>query len=521
MSKLDVLARLARGPWFAAATPALCLAAYVGFGRFGLLAVAIVLPLAILACVGRVSFLERRNPTLDPATGLPFRLGAVLRLEEEISQDTNSRRSVAALAVGIEDFQTLTERHGDLVTQKILQDAAERLKISTRQWDAVVRLEGPRFAIALTRLRRADLEVMIEIAARVQRALSEPYVMDGAKLFLATSVGICLPPIAPNENGEGIVTGAERALEDAMRLGGGAIRRYSEDMRRRDVTRIALQRDAIEALKDGRIRPWFQPQISTDTGEVTGMEALARWEEPDIGLISPAEFLPALEAEGLLDRLGEVMLAASLDALKAWDKAGLKVPSVGVNVSEPELRNPKFCDQVRWELDRLDVAAERLTIEVLESVTSNSSDDVVSRNLSALSKLGCKIDLDDFGTGNASLSSIRRFGVHRLKIDRSYISEVDTDSDQQAMVAAIVTMAEQLQLETLAEGVETLGEHAMAAQLGCLYVQGFVVSRPMPVAACTDWLFEQKSKRLSAVPPDIAAGLATPRTPKAGKGKSA
>ena len=188
------------------------------------------------------------------------------------------------------------------------------------------------------------------------------------------------------------------------------------------------------------------------------------------------------------------MLTRSLSALRSWDDAGLDIPCVGVNFSSDELRNPKLIDKVKWELDRYDLAPHRLSVEVLETVVAASPEDVVSRNVNGLAKLGCRIDLDDFGTGHASISSIRRFAVQRIKIDRSFVMKVDRDPEQQRMVAAILTMAERLGLETLAEGVETPGEHAMLAQLGCGHVQGFGLGRPMAFEATEPWVRDHVSK---------------------------
>jgi EAL domain-containing protein (putative c-di-GMP-specific phosphodiesterase class I) len=259
--------------------------------------------------------------------------------------------------------------------------------------------------------------------------------------------------------------------------------------------------EAAAALDSGDILPHFQPQISTDTGRITGFEALARWTHPERGTIAPADFLPVLENAGKLARLGEVMLNRSLAALRAWDDAGLDVPTVAVNFSSDELRNPKLIDKVKWELDRYELDPSRLSIEVLETVVAASPEDVVSRGLA---RLGCRIDLDDFGTGHASISSIRRFAVGRIKIDRSFVMKVDRDAEQQRMVAAILTMAERLGLETLAEGVETPGEHTMLAQLGCDHVQGFGIGRPMPFDISEDWLRKHSARMAEA--PRISRG---------------
>jgi diguanylate cyclase len=173
---------------------------------------------------------------------------------------------------------------------------------------------------------------------------------------------------------------------------------------------------------------------------------------------------------------------------------------VAVNFSPDELRNPKLFDKIRWELDRFDLAPERLTIEVLEDVVAKSDDDTTTRNIAALSRIGCGIDLDDFGTGHASISNIRRFDVNRIKIDRSFITHVDTDRDQQNMVAAILTMAERLGLATLGEGVESHGEHAMLAQLGCGHVQGYSIAKPMPLEETNSWITEY-NQRIAKAPP--------------------
>ena len=221
---------------------------------------------------------------------------------------------------------------------------------------------------------------------------------------------------------------------------------------------------------------------------------MARWNHAERGLVSPAEFLPAVEQAGLLARLGERMLHHALTSLKTWDRAGFEVPTIGVNFSPDELRNPKLVDKVRWELDKFEVKPERLAIEILESVVATSDDDAVTRNISALAELGCGIDLDDFGTGHASISSIRRFSVNRIKIDRSFVMKVDEDPEQQRMIAAILMMAERLDLETLAEGVETVGEHTILSQLGCDHVQGFGIARPMPFDQTLSWLERHNQK---------------------------
>ncbi len=387
-----------------------------------------------------------------------------------------------------------------------MQQLAGRLRSALRSRDTVSRIEENLFAVCLAPVRQLDLGNMLHMAARLQIALEQPIAVDGATAYVTASVGLALDTGLKNtgtqeRTGPALLNSATIALAEARRHGPSATRAFSREMERpaAPCSRTLLL-EAAEALENGQIQPWFQPQISTDTGRVSGFEALARWCHPDRGLISPAEFLPALQQGARMERLGEVILYNALAAVKHWDAEGLDVPHVGVNFSPEELRNPGLVQKIEWELDRFDLTADRLSVEILETVVASSPDDTMVRNIAGLSRLGCQIDLDDFGTGHASISSIRRFDVQRLKIDRSFVMKVDRDPEQQRMVSAILTMAEQLGLATLAEGVETAGEHAMLAQLGCAHVQGFGIGRPMPLDQTADWTRAHLAK-LAAPPP--------------------
>jgi len=189
-----------------------------------------------------------------------------------------------------------------------------------------------------------------------------------------------------------------------------------------------------------------------------------------------------------------VMLYQSLAALQAWDKAGLKVPQVGVNFSDTEFANPGLADKISWELDRFELDHSRLAVEILENVIASASEDVTLHNIKALARLGCQIDLDDFGTGNASITTLKRFPVGRIKIDRSFVTRIDEDKEQRDMAAAILTLADKLNLETLAEGVETMGELATLTRMGCGHVQGFGLAKPMPLEETIPWLTRHQAK---------------------------
>jgi EAL domain-containing protein (putative c-di-GMP-specific phosphodiesterase class I) len=323
--------------------------------------------------------------------------------------------------------------------------------------------------------------------------------IDGLVIYVTAGIGFCQFSRAPGHSPEAWADAATTAMREALRNGPAAIRAFSAKMQLDVQQHNTLREGVAQALELGQFQAWYQPQISTDTGEITGFEALARWNHPTRGIINPAEFLPAIEEAGLLERLAEVMMYHSFAALKAWDSAGVNIPQIGVNFAGSELSNPRLIEKIEWELDRFGLTPERLAVEVLETVVASAPDDMITRNINALGKLGCRIDLDDFGTGHASIASIKRFSVSRIKIDRSFVTKADRDQEQQRMISAILTMAERLGIETLAEGVETVGEHVLLAQLGCDHVQGYGIARPMPFEQTLDWVSRHTSK-LADVP---------------------
>lgn len=484
---------LVTGPQALAFMPAMALAAFWIGGEAWLIIVALALPL-IIALASRGADGSVAPSERDPSPPEESMDALNRALEAAMSGATRTGRSTGCIMLAVDDLRDLLDRHGLGATETIMLRLAARITSSLREGDRVVRLPGGEFGIAIAPMRHLDLESAIQMAGRLQLSVEEPLSLDATTVYLSCSVGFCLASRNPGSGSSDLLDAARAALSDAQQNGPSAIRAFNERMRVSRARESLLADEAAAALEAGLIVPWFQPQISTDTGLITGFEALARWQHPERGLISPTEFLPVLEQSGQLERLGEVMLYHALTALRSWDAAGLDIPRVGVNFANEELHNPKLLDKIRWELDRFNLPASRLSVEVLETVVAAAPDDTVSRNINGLAKLGCVIDLDDFGTGHASISSIRRFAVARIKIDRSFVLKVDRDPEQQRIVNAILTMADRLDLDTLAEGVETLGEHAMLAQLGCGHVQGFGIARPMPFDQTADWIRNHNTK---------------------------
>ena len=482
------------GPQALAFVPAACLAAFWLGGEVALLLTALGLPLAFAAAgIGGGRLHTATSRGTRPCGLVP---NDVFKSEMQILyQDARSAGSNAAcIAIALDDFAELQDVHGQAAANHVALQFADRILAVIRTQDIFTHIDRDRFLIGLQPSPHLDLEACIQMCGRVQNAIEEPVLLSGTSVYLSCSAGFCLHSDLQSVDTADWIEAAYTALSEAQRNGPSTIRAYSAETRRRSLVRAHLRRDFEAALDHGEIRPWFQPQVSTDTGKITGFEALARWEHPSKGVLGPQVFLPFAEQAELMERFGQMMRHHAFEAMQNWDRAGLVVPRIGINFSSDELRNPGLVDRLKWELDQFDLTPDRLAVEVLETVFSRRPDDVITRNVTSLAALGCCIDLDDFGTGHASIASIKRFDVSRIKIDRSFVTKADQDPSQQQLVSAILTMAERLNLETLAEGIETTGEHALMAQLGSDHVQGFCIAKPMPYEQTQDWIIAHRAK---------------------------
>ncbi len=474
------------GSHMLAFVPILTLGAYWAAGELALIATAMSLPIA-LALAGGFKERPTQGSVVDPMTGLILRDALIDWADSAMPDSKTKGVQVAVIGMNIDDLDTIEERFGRSMRDTVLREACERLRDLLRDDDVLARM-GDGFALGLANVKAPETETLMQVAQRLQSVFAEPFSEGPTRTYCTLSMGIAAETHVQSQSGANIVAGAQRACELATLSGTGSIRIYSEGLSSDRAHDRDVARELSNALETGEIFAWFQPQIRTETGEVIGFEALARWDHPERGLISPASFLPDIEKSGLSQRLAEVILKQSLTALNAWDAAGFVVDTVSVNFSSEELRNPRLPDYIRWELDRHGLRPDRLVVEVLESVASDSSEDSVSRTMMSLSRIGCRIDLDDFGTGFTSFINIRRFNVSRIKIDRSLVSQVDKDEDQRCMLSALLAFSEKLGIDELAEGVETDGEVAELRRLGCNDIQGFAISRPMPLGETLMWL---------------------------------
>ncbi len=363
-----------------------------------------------------------------------------------------------------------------------------------RDRDLLISRSDNQLAILTAAQDGLHTNAMMAVARRVQTAIEMPQLpAQIPALKTRAAIGLASAP-RPSQvmTAAELVKTAEDALEIAEQQGLSGIFCADPLPPRRPIdTRLVIE--AQRALDTDQIVPWFQPQICTRSGRLIGVEALARWEHPERGLISPCGFLPALEQAGVAGRLSEVMLHHGFAAMKLWDGAGIKIPFMAINLSGDELGKPGLAQQIAWDLDAHNMAPERLRVEILETVAVASAKGTAGENIEALRALGCLIDLDDFGTGHATIAAVEQFGVDRLKIDRSFLSAIDKDPRQQKLVGAIIAMAEHMGLDTLAEGLESREELEALTRLGCGFAQGYAIARPMPRQDLLRW-----AKRRSA-----------------------
>ncbi|WP_265499320.1 EAL domain-containing protein [Paracoccus beibuensis] len=394
--------------------------------------------------------------------------------------------SRSVLILRLENTETLGRLLDKTALSHLLVQLSMALGRAVRPYDPVQIIAPGLFAFVLR--DRTDRDAL-HIARRLQQQGQAPIALSGQTVTPVLS-GVLVHAEAPGLPDVGaLMDNARRRMEMVDDKGLGQLSLFTHDPKLAGPELVATVTDAIRV---DQIEAWFQPQISCHTGRITGFEALARWNHPQRGLLTPAAFMPQM-SEVDHNNLTLCMLAQSLAALKSWDEAGFDVPAVSINISNCELSDANFASCLLWELDRHDIAPRRLVVEVLESVGPLTSSAETRANLRKLAKAGCQIDLDDFGTGYASLDAIRQFGINRIKIDRSFVTACDIDPNQQRMILAILALAERLGIATLAEGVETREEYGFLAQMGCDEVQGYAISRPIPLLQTFDFLSRHRT----------------------------
>ena len=400
---------------------------------------------------------------------------------------------LALLHLDIANFRALNAGFGREYGDRVLCHVADTLSDLVSAGESVARLDADAFVIATQ--RRTHPSQLQELAVEIMQALERRATIAGHDLSLSAIIGIASRGSAADTI-ENLMVNAEIACARARKEGGSVY--FSEEMGARLTARRQTAQELLQALMRDEIEPFFQPQIEVATGRIVGFEALARWRQPDGSVLSPYFFMDIAQDARLSHRITTSMLSKALPALAGWRAAGLAVPQIGLNVTLRELRDPDFHDRLILDLDRLGLAAPDLCIEILESALIETDDDPALGGVARLSQSGFRIDLDDFGTGHASLSNLQRLAVDRIKIDRAFIRDLPAKPDVRKVTVAMIHLARNLGITALAEGVETDDERQLMAELGVQQMQGFALGRPMAAERVPDWLRRHAVRAVSA-----------------------
>lgn len=408
----------------------------------------------------------------DVVTGLPNRHHFREELESTLTGLRTGGGTCAILIVDLDGFKNINDTLGHDMGDRVLKILGQRLSHMKRRRDLVARLGGDEFGLILREIEGRDDTA--HVAERVRKALRRPCDIDGVSVPVVGCIGIALAP-ADSEEAETLIKHADLALYAAKAAGPGQVRFYAEDMAVKVMQRVALERALGEAISGAQLRLMFQPQLRLASGKLRGFEALARWHHPELGEVSPALFIPIAEEAGMIAELGSWVLKEACRQASTWPE-GI---SVAVNLSPLQVMTQDLRAEVVQALATTGLPADRLELEITESVLLTDSDMILAK-LHSLRDLGLRIALDDFGTGYSAMAYLRRFPFDKLKIDRAFVQEIAAHPDGRAIVHAIIDMAHALRMETVAEGVEQTSELDILRTQGCDEVQGYLVSRPLP-----------------------------------------
>ena len=421
---------------------------------------------------------ERRLQVLvnyDSLTRLPNRDLLLDRLSQAVAQATRQQTQVALLLLDLDRFKLVNDTLGHAFGDKVLCSVAERMRTCIRDSDTLGRHGGDEFVVILPGISGAPDAA--KVANKIIDQLSRPIVIDGHEVFATASVGISL---FPNDglDRNSLITNADVAMYRAKEEGRNHFQFYTVGMNAATVERLTLENDLRRAVQREELVLHYQPQIDAATGEIAGVEALVRWQHPDLGLIPPARFIPIAEETGLIVPIGEWVLQEACARAKSWSRAGGPPLAVSVNLSSRQFHQEKMLKAVTGALEASGLDARSLVLEITESSLMHDPDDAVV-TLCLLHNMGIRIAIDDFGTGYSSLNHLKRFPLDFLKIDRAFVAEVTDNPEDAAIIKAIIAMAHSLRLKVVAEGVETERQCNFLRAIGCDQMQGYFLAKPL------------------------------------------
>ncbi|HNE13075.1 MAG TPA: EAL domain-containing protein [Accumulibacter sp.] len=430
----------------------------------------------------------RRLAYFDTLTGMPNRQSFLERLDSELLRASRNKRRVALLFLDLDGFKRINDTLGHTVGDYLLQAVAERMKEKLRTSDFIsrpalddsslhfARLGGDEFTVVLPDVD--EVQTVSLVAARLQALLSQPFVIGNQDITVTSSIGIAIFP-ADGEDGATLLKHADTAMYHAKDQGRNNWQMYDQSLTTRTSARLALESDIRKGLERGEFYLLYQPQVNAESGEIVGVEALIRWQHPEHGIVSPAQFIPVAEESGLIVPMGEWVLNEACSQIVRWQARAVHAPRVAVNISARQLRSANFLDKVATTIAATGIAPERLELELTESILMDPEARQV-QGLYRLRQLGVHFSIDDFGTGYSSLSYIKRFPIGMLKIDQSFVRGLPDSINDAGIATAVIAMARNMQLEVIAEGVETPAQLDFLRQAQCPKVQGYLFSRPLP-----------------------------------------
>jgi len=423
----------------------------------------------------RISYLATR----DPLTELPNRLLFNDRLEQGIINARRKGDSLAVLFIDLDRFKNINDSLGHHVGDLLLREVSSQMAACIRKGDTLSRLGGDEFVVTLEGLSQA--EDAAQVARKIIRALAKPLNVGGHMLNTTCSIGISIYP-NDAEDGRELMKNADTAMYHAKERGRNNFQFFSPEMNVRAVERHQLETEMRRALDLNQLVLHYQPQADMRTGTLVGMEALIRWQHPERGLVPPSSFIPVAEESGLIELIGRWALKTACEQNREWQASGLPALKVAVNISTRQFNDPRgFANEVTRLLNATGLDPRYLELELTESMLLKNVDENIAV-LRRLGKLGTHLAVDDFGTGYSSLAYLKQLPIATLKIDRTFVRDIETDSDDAAIIEAIIAMAHGLDVRVTAEGVETKGQMEALRKLGCDEFQGYLLSKPLPAA---------------------------------------
>ncbi|MES9833133.1 MAG: EAL domain-containing protein [Candidatus Thiodiazotropha sp. DIVDIV] len=414
----------------------------------------------------------------DSLTGLPNRLLFADRLSQAIHVAHRNKTKLAILFIDLDRFKEVNDSFDHACGDEVLKEVAKRFQALFREDDTIARMGGDEFTVILTHIKDESNGALV--AKKLLNTFQKTFAVHGHELFLGASIGISLYPDHGDTVDE-LVRNADTAMYRAKEEGRNTFQYYSEELTAKAFERVFLASSLHNALKKGELLIYYQPQFELVSKKICGVEALVRWQNPELGLVAPNKFIPLAEDSGIIAKMGSWILREACQQMKTWQSSGLLESdmTISVNLSGKQFDHVDLVVDVEQTLSDTALSPTCLELEITESIMMRSTE-ATSQILTSLRELGVKVAIDDFGTGYSSLSYLKQLPITRLKIDKTFVSDIPEDLNDVAISKAIISMGKNLSLDVLAEGVETKQQHQFLIQQGCRVGQGYLFARPMP-----------------------------------------